>query len=1080
MRKSFALYALVCLALLSTSTVGCTGCGGPSGAIVLQITVDATANVGLVDLLDVTVTTAGGMQTSMYMPATGGTFNFPVLLPDLTISGLTGLATVTVDGTYMGAAAGTGNGAVTLVTGTVPITVTLDSGGPGKCGNGTVDAGEACDDGNMTNGDGCENDCTVTPTVCGDGTVDAGEECDDGNTTNGDGCSSVCAIEPLTCDGGACDPTEDCTNCPLDCGACPGACGDGTVDPGEDCDGGNLSMTDCIDLGFTGGTLACDASCNFNTAGCTGGGPVCGDGVIDPGEDCDGTNLGGSTCSSLGFSGGTLSCNASCIFNTAACTTAMGCAGMPNGTPCSDMNLCTTGDACSAGVCVGTTVDCSALTNSCNTGSCSAATGACVATPLPNGTACADTLTCTTGTTCTTGVCGGGFSIDCSAFDSACAVGACAEPGGCYASAYADGTPCDDGDVCTDDTCISGACNGFAIGNDCDIYTGLVGGFIDISASATATMLATISSDFQDDAIDTVTLPFMFPYFGTLQDTISPVTNGWINVGAGTSADFGNTALPSFEGPAIFAFWDDLYSNTTGDVWIDYRGSSPNQMAIIQWKNYTHLSDNGARLNFEVIIHENGNIQVLYETSTAGAAGFLGVTYNLGADATAGIDSGVGPYLQYSYLTASLVPGLIINYLDDGAGGYVMSSEVNHVGTWTDTRSTGTVVGATTGASDCDDCSTAVALPFVFNFFGTNFGPGQAAGVNVNIVSNGNVQFGTAPNSAFGNVALPSATAPSNMVACFWDDLQSATGGEIRTLTVGTTPNRLFVIQWVNVSFFSGAGNVDMETVLHETTNAIDCLYGPSTGTTDQVIGNSATVGLNNAGGTVGYQASFGAANLGQGAVVSFIPTSNGSTAAYTIAGPNNLFPDISRAAGVLTSLAGTGDDVSEVVPLGFTFTYYGVPYTTVNLCDNGFMNFGASTCPFGASGIPGGLFSGHPDAMIAGHWGDLDTSINPGAVYYVTSGPIGDQVFTVQWQSQNNWASSATTGTDMTYTIQIFESTGEVIISYGAMVNVTATNASGGSSVTGIENDGALSGIEMGDFQNGTSLSGSRFIFYP
>lgn len=32
-------------------------------------------------------------------------------------------------------------------------------------------------------------------TNCGDGDMDAGEACDDGNITNNDGCSGVCAIE---------------------------------------------------------------------------------------------------------------------------------------------------------------------------------------------------------------------------------------------------------------------------------------------------------------------------------------------------------------------------------------------------------------------------------------------------------------------------------------------------------------------------------------------------------------------------------------------------------------------------------------------------------------------------------------------------------------------------------------------------------------------------------------------------------------------------------------------------------------------------------------------------------------------
>jgi TonB family protein len=32
--------------------------------------------------------------------------------------------------------------------------------------------------------------------VCGNGTVEAGEQCDDGNTVGGDGCSSLCQTEP--------------------------------------------------------------------------------------------------------------------------------------------------------------------------------------------------------------------------------------------------------------------------------------------------------------------------------------------------------------------------------------------------------------------------------------------------------------------------------------------------------------------------------------------------------------------------------------------------------------------------------------------------------------------------------------------------------------------------------------------------------------------------------------------------------------------------------------------------------------------------------------------------------------------
>jgi cysteine-rich repeat protein len=35
------------------------------------------------------------------------------------------------------------------------------------------------------------------PPCCGDGHLDEGEECDDGNTADGDGCSATCTYEPL-------------------------------------------------------------------------------------------------------------------------------------------------------------------------------------------------------------------------------------------------------------------------------------------------------------------------------------------------------------------------------------------------------------------------------------------------------------------------------------------------------------------------------------------------------------------------------------------------------------------------------------------------------------------------------------------------------------------------------------------------------------------------------------------------------------------------------------------------------------------------------------------------------------------
>jgi hypothetical protein len=51
---------------------------------------------------------------------------------------------------------------------------------------------------------------------------------------------------------------------------------------------------------------------------CTG--PGCGNGIREGDEDCDGSDLGGQSCISLGFDGGFLSCSPDCTLDTSGCT----------------------------------------------------------------------------------------------------------------------------------------------------------------------------------------------------------------------------------------------------------------------------------------------------------------------------------------------------------------------------------------------------------------------------------------------------------------------------------------------------------------------------------------------------------------------------------------------------------------------------------------------------------------------------------------------------------------------------------------------------------------------------------------
>jgi len=186
-----------------------------------------------------------------------------------------------------------------------------------RCGDHITDDffGEQCDDGNTLSGDGCSPACLFEE--CGNGVVDPGEDCDDGNVVSGDGCSATCTGE-FVCGDLFCDVAhgEQCQYCPGDC--CPN-CGNGLLDPSEECDTTNLDGETCASQCLTGGVLACTAWCTFDTSGCTGPGPVCSNGVAECTEQCDTNDFRGATCNSLGYDGGTLACDASCHLDVSGC-----------------------------------------------------------------------------------------------------------------------------------------------------------------------------------------------------------------------------------------------------------------------------------------------------------------------------------------------------------------------------------------------------------------------------------------------------------------------------------------------------------------------------------------------------------------------------------------------------------------------------------------------------------------------------------------------------------------------------------------------------------------------------------------
>jgi len=95
-------------------------------------------------------------------------------------------------------------------------------------------------------------------------------------------------------------------------------CGNNILETGEECDTQKLNSQSCITKGYDGGILKCNAQCKFDSSACVND-IICGDGKAEGSEVCDGSDLKGKICVSLGFTSGSLNCKTDCTFNIIKC-----------------------------------------------------------------------------------------------------------------------------------------------------------------------------------------------------------------------------------------------------------------------------------------------------------------------------------------------------------------------------------------------------------------------------------------------------------------------------------------------------------------------------------------------------------------------------------------------------------------------------------------------------------------------------------------------------------------------------------------------------------------------------------------
>jgi hypothetical protein len=144
-----------------------------------------------------------------------------------------------------------------------------------------------------------------------------------------------------------------------------------------------------------------------------------------------------------------------------------------------------------------------------------------------------------------------------------------------------------------------------------------------------------------------------------------------------------------------------------------------------------------------------------------------------------------------------------------------------------------------------DQVSAAIPIGFTFSFMCNTY-------TQLYIVSNGFISFDPAVFSGCcsGQFCPTAGGNPDNYVALFWNDLYPPGAGTIKYQTIGTAPNRIFVVTYSLIPFCCGAGppNNSGQIKLFETSNNIE-VHNISVGNQ----GSSQTQGIMNQSGTAGY-----------------------------------------------------------------------------------------------------------------------------------------------------------------------------------------------------------------------------------
>ncbi len=206
------------------------------------------------------------------------------------------------------------------------------------------------------------------------------------------------------------------------------------------------------------------------------------------------------------------------------------------------------------------------------------------------------------------------------------------------------------------------SCSGTYAGNGTACATACVNDGYSVAVSPTTVTYIPATNDiglYQDDATQAITLPFDVSFYGTTYSSVTASTNGNLQFTTAVAA-FGNICLPAntILGPAIFTFWDDMYTASQADglgIFTETTGAAPNRTFVIEWRA-VYCCAAGVPINdLEILFYEGQNFfDVVYATPMGDRSS---ATIGVQSNGTAG-----SPFTQFICNTAGPVSGDAIRF----------------------------------------------------------------------------------------------------------------------------------------------------------------------------------------------------------------------------------------------------------------------------------------------------------------------------------------------------------------------------------------------------------------------------------